>query len=146
VPLLACPAVGSHSERTFENNYSSDEGVPIRARMAHCLQQYSHSPDHEVAKTAKGLLKHWEGLFTFLEHEGVEPTNNSAERGIRPAAQWRKNCYGNQSKEGELLTSRLLTVTRTCILQGRNPLDFLVDSIIACRSGSTHPSLVPAAS
>jgi len=66
--------------------------VPIRARMAHCLQQYTHSQDREVAKTAKGLLKHWDGLFTFLDHEGVEPTNNSAERGIRPAVQWRKNC------------------------------------------------------
>ncbi len=96
-----------------------------------------------MAKTAKGLLKHWEGLFTFLEHAGVEPTNNSAERGIRPAVQWRKNCYGNQSEEGELLTSRLLTVTKTCILQGRNPLDFLVDSILAYRSGSTPPSLAP---
>jgi hypothetical protein len=93
-----------------------------------------------------GLLKHWEGLFTFLELQGVEPTNNSAERGIRPAVQWRKNCYGNRSEEGELLTSRLFTVTRTCTLQGRNPLDFLVDSIIANRSGSTPPSLVPATS
>jgi transposase len=71
--------------------------APIRTRMAHCLQQYTHSQDREVAKTAKGLLKHWDGLCSFLELEGVEPTNNSAERGIRPAVQWRKNCYGNQS-------------------------------------------------
>ena len=117
--------------------------VPIRARMAHCLQQYTHSQDREVATTAKSLLKHWEGLFTFLDIKGVEPTNNSAERGIRPAVQWRKNCYGNQSAEGELLTSRLLTTTRTCILQGRNPLNFIVDSILAYRAGTTPPSLVP---
>ena len=117
--------------------------VPIRARMAHCLQQYSLSQDCEVAKTAKGLLKHWDGLFTFLDIHGVEPTNNSAERGIRPAVQWRKNCYGNQSEQGELLTSRLLTVTRTCILQEKNPLDFIVDSILAHREGTTPPSLLP---
>jgi transposase len=117
--------------------------VPIRARMAHCLRQYMQSKDREVAKTAKCLLKTWDGLFTFLQLEGVEPTNNSAERGIRPAVQWRKNCYGNQSAEGELLTSRLLTVTRTCILQGRNPLNFIVDSILAFRAGTTPPSLLP---
>lgn len=111
--------------------------------MAHCLQQYTRSQDREVAKTAKGLLKHWDGLFTFLELEGGEPTNNSAERGIRPAVQWRKNCYGSQSAEGELLTSRLLTVTRTCILQGKNPLSFIVDSILSHRAGTTPPSLVP---
>jgi hypothetical protein len=52
-----------------------------------------------------------------------------------------KNCYGNQSAEGELLTSRLLTVTRTCILQGRNPLNFIVDSILAFRAGTTPPFL-----
>jgi len=117
--------------------------VPIRARMAHCLQQYTHSQDREVSRTAKGLLKHWDGLFTFLELPGVEPTNNSAERGIRPAVQWRKNCYGNQSEQGELLTSRLLTVTRTCFLQGKNPLEFIVDSILAYRAGTTPPSLMP---
>jgi transposase len=117
--------------------------VPIRARMAHCLQQYTLSQDCEVAKTARGLLKHWDGLFTFLDIPGVEPTNNSAERGIRPAVQWRKNCYGNQSDQGELLTSRLLTITRTCILQGKNPLDFIVDSILARRSGTTPPSFQP---
>lgn len=117
--------------------------APIRARMAHCLRQYMQSQDREVTKTAKGLLKNWDGLFTFLQLEGVEPTNNSAERAIRPAVQWRKNCYGNQSAEGELLTSRLLTVTRTCILQGRNPLNFIVDSILAFRAGTTPPSLLP---
>jgi len=53
--------------------------------MAHCLQQYTHSQDREVAKTAKGLLTRWDGFFTFLEIKSVEPTNNSAERGIRPA-------------------------------------------------------------
>ena len=70
------------------------KSVPIRARMSNCLQIYELSGDPDVARTALGLLKHWNHLFTFLEHEGVEPTNNSAERGIRPAVQWRKICFG----------------------------------------------------
>jgi transposase len=118
------------------------KSVPIRARISNCLQTYELSSDHDVARTARGLIKHWNHLFTFLDHEGVEPTNNSAERGIRPAVQWRKICFGNQSENGEMLTARLLTVTRTCIMQQRNSFDFLVHSITAHREGLSHPSLI----
>jgi len=116
--------------------------IPIRSRMSKCLQQYCASSDYDVRKAAKSLMKHWNGLFTFLQYEGVEPTNNSAERGIRPAVQWRKNCFGNQSDDGELLTARLLTAERSCTLQGRNPFQFLRESIVAYRRGSPGPVFV----
>jgi transposase len=118
------------------------KSVPIRSRMSKCLQQYCASPDRDVRKAAKSLLKHWHGLFTFLEYEGVEPTNNSAERGARPAVQWRKICFGNQSDDGELLTARLLTAERSCILQGRNPFQYLLESVVAYRRGLPGPALV----
>lgn len=118
------------------------KSVPIRARMNRCLQMYLLSSDYDVRKMAKSLLKHWDGLFTFLEHEGVEPTNNAAERALRPAVQWRKICFGNQSDDGELLTARFLTVTRSCVLQGENPFEFLVKAITAHRQGLPAPSLV----
>ncbi len=118
------------------------KSVPLRARMSNCLQIYEMSSDPDVARMARGLLKHWDCLFTFLEHEGVEPTNNIAERGIRPAVQWRKICFGNQSLDGEILTARLLTVTRTCILQKKNPFRYLVDAINAYRMNAACPSLV----
>ena len=112
--------------------------------MSRCLKLYCMSADPDVAKTAKSLLKHWHDLFTFLEHEGVEPTNNTAERGLRPAVQWRKICFGNQSEDGELLTARLLTAERSCILQSNNAFQFLVSSIDAYRKNLAAPSLLPA--
>jgi transposase len=118
------------------------KSVPIRSRMSKCLQQYCTSSDYDVAKAAKSLLKHWHGLFTFLEYEGVEPTNNSAERGGRPAVQWRKICFGNQSHDGELLTARLLTTERSCILQGRNSFQFILESVVAYRRGLPGPALI----
>lgn len=120
------------------------KSVPLRARMSNCLQTYELSKDHDVARMARGLLKYWHCLFTFLEHEGVEPTNNLAERGLRPAVQWRKICFGNQSQQGELLTARLLSITRTCLLQRKNPVQYLVQALNAYRRGLTHPSLVTA--
>jgi len=118
------------------------KSVPLRARMSNCLQMYELSKDPDVARMARGVLKYWDCLFTFLDHEGVQPTNNVAERGIRPAVQWRKICFGNQSHDGELLTARLLTVTRTCLLQRKSPFRYLVEALNAYRSGLVHPSLL----
>jgi transposase len=120
------------------------KSLPLRARMSNCLQMYEVSGDPDVARMARGLLNHWNCLFTFLDHDGVEPTNNVAEQGIRPAVQWRKICFGNQSHDGELLTARLLTVTRTCVLQAKSPFPYLVAALNAYRSGLVHPSLVHA--
>jgi hypothetical protein len=77
--------------RTVDRLTLVRKSVVIRSRMTRCLPLYCTSTDPDVAKTAKSLLKHWECLFTFLEYEEVEPTNNSAERGLRPAVMWAKS-------------------------------------------------------
>ncbi|ODS32671.1 MAG: Transposase IS66 family protein [Candidatus Scalindua rubra] len=119
-----------------------EKSKPIKYAMKRCLKDYMHSEQRCVRTLARKLLKRFDHLFTFISHEGVHPTNNSAERGIRPAVQWRKVCFGNRSDNGAVLTSRLLTATRTCWLQKRNPLEFLVESIKGYRSGSLAPSLL----
>ena len=115
---------------------------PLRNAMKRCLKQYMHSEERCVLTLANKLMKRFDDLFTFIFYEGVEPTNNLAERGIRPAVQWRKICFGNRSDNGAVLTSRLLTVTRTCWLQKHNPLEFLVEAISAYRSVKPAPSLI----
>jgi hypothetical protein len=114
----------------------------IRNAIKRYLKEYMHSEEKCVQNLAGKLLKRFDHLFTFILYEGVEPTNNMAERGIRPAVQWRKICFGNRSDNGAVLTSRLLTVTRTCWLQKHNALDFLVDAITTHRSGNAAPSLL----
>jgi len=114
----------------------------IRKAMKRCFVGYMHSEDRCVRNLARKLYKRFDDLFSFIFYEGVEPTNNSAERGIRPAVQWRKVCFGNRSTNGAMLTGRLLTITRTCWLQKRNPLEFLVDAITSYRKGKPAPSLI----
>ena len=80
--------------------------------------------------------------FVFLEHPGVEPTNNSAERALRHAVIWRKGSFGNQGANGEVATARLLTVARTCVIQRRNALEFLTDSVRRHRTGQPALSLL----
>jgi len=114
----------------------------MRARMKGYCQKYLTSADGEVRTRAKRLLDNWDHLFTFLSHEGVEPTNNAAEQAIRPAVQWRKLCFGNQSDAGERFTERILTVTRTCQLQGKNSFHFLAQLMEAAFKGTPRPSLL----
>jgi transposase len=113
-----------------------------RARMKRYCLKYRESPDGAVRTRAERTLKNWPHLFPFLYHEGVEPTNNAAEQALRPAVQWRKLCFGNQSDGGERFTERILTVTRTCQLQGRNPFHFLAGLMEAAFKGTPRPSLV----
>lgn len=118
---------------------------PTRRRIEKCLQDYCGSADRSVRSFARRLSKLSGHLFTFILYEGVEPTNNSSERGIRPAVLWRKICFGNKSDGGAIVSARLLTVTRTCWLQKRNALEFLAQAITAYRTGSPAPVLVQAA-
>lgn len=76
-------------------------------------------------------------LWTFVTADGVEPTNNAAERALRPAVLWRKNSFGSQSEAGSLFVSRMLTVVTTLRAQNRPVLDYLVD---ACRTAMAWSS------
>ena len=92
---------------------------------------------------ATALFTHFGRLFTFLEEEGVEPTNNVAERILRTAVQWRKISFGNRSRNGETATARLLTVTQTCKRQQRHVLGYLTDAVQRHRRRVAAPSLLP---
>jgi len=74
--------------------------------------------------------------------KGVEPTNNGAERALRTALQWRKICFGNRSRSGEIATARLLTVTQTCKRQQRHALGYLREAVQCHRRRTASPSLL----
>jgi transposase len=90
------------------------------------------------------LRKWWTALWTFARVESVEPTNNAAERALRPAVLWRKGCFGSDSEAGSRFVERLLTIVASCRQQGRPLLDFLVAAGEAALQGSPPPSLLPA--
>jgi transposase len=91
---------------------------------------------------ARNLIKAWPGLWTFVEHEGVEPTNNRAERGLRHAVIYRKLSQGSRSERGALATERLLSAAITCRLQGRSLFAYLVEVAQASVLGQPAPTLV----
>lgn len=117
--------------------------LPVQKKIFALAERHLDSPHREVRNLATALFEHNDRLFTFLEHEGVEPTNNSVERALRTGVQWRKICFGNRSANGELATSRLLTVAGTCNLQRLNILAYLSAAIACHRRRQPVPSLLP---
>ncbi len=116
---------------------------PFRERMNDFCVIFRYSFDQRVQTRTKRLLDNWQHLFTFLEHDGIEPTNNRAERAIRPAVQWRKICFGSQSEIGERFTERLLTVVRTFQMHNYNPFEILTKLVNASFSAKQHLPFSP---
>lgn len=90
---------------------------------------------------ARNLLKVWPALWTFADHQGIEPTNNHAERALRGSVIYRKLSLGNQSADGERRIERLLSVHTTCRLQRRPLHDYLVQALAAHSRGDPAPLL-----
>jgi len=77
---------------------------------------------------------------------GVEPTNNAAERALRPAVLWRKGSFGADSEAGNGFVAKILTVAATCRQQPCDRLAYLTDPVAAHRRGQSAPPLLTAAS
>jgi transposase len=108
---------------------------------------------HRIPATSPTLFVLWRDylccathrawLWTFIEQEGVEPTNNTAERVLRHAVIWRKLSFGTQSSSGSRFVERMLTTIETCRLQKRSVFDYLTAAVEAHLAKQPAPSLLP---
>ncbi len=98
---------------------------------------------HQMSGVCKRILAEEEHLWTFVDHEGVEPTNNNAERALRKGVLWRKVSFGTQSEGGSRFVERIMTAAATCQQQDRNIFDYLTQACVARRHGRPAPSLLP---
>ena len=106
-------------------------------------QRGERTPWAKTVRTCQQVLQRSDALWTFLEIQGVEPTNNAAERALRQSVIQRKISHGVQSTSGAICRSRLLTVTTTLRQQGRDIWQFLEQAWIAHHRGGVMPSLLP---
>ena len=115
--------------------------VPVRLAIGELLRRGAASSWEKGRATSQDLLRHWEALWLFSREEGVEPTNNRAERALRPAVIWRKSCYGTQSESGSRFVERMLSVQASCAQQGRKLFAFLTEAVHAAWAGMPAPSI-----
>lgn len=113
---------------------------PIQQAIHSAFELARDDADAKTAKTAANILALWPALWTFVTVPGAEPTNNGAERGLRPAVIYRKTSLGTQSDAGSRALERALTAIETCRRQGRDPLAYLTDALTAHHNGQPAPS------
>jgi transposase len=118
------------------------KAFPIEKKFFALAERYVNAANTDVGNLARALFVHHQHFFTFVHEAGVEPTNNTAERALRTAVQWRKIMFGNRSADGELAVARLLTVTRTCQRQQLNALMYLTAAIRCHRRRQAVASLL----
>jgi transposase len=115
--------------------------APVRRKVEVLLLRGTQSGNKGVRGTSRELYEHRQWLWTFLRHEGIEPTNNAGERSLRHAVIWRKLSFGTQSARGSRFVETMLTVIETCRQQGRNVFTFLTHAIAAHLAHQPSPSL-----
>lgn len=93
---------------------------------------------------AKDLLKLWPAVFQFIDREGIEPTNNQAERDLRPAVLWRKGSFGTRSGAGSDFVARILSVWATCRKQSIPLIDWVTSALQVAAGLRLTPTLLPA--
>ena len=118
--------------------------APIREEVRGLLLRGSFSGNAKLTGFCDELYDRREHLWTFTRVEGIEPTNNTAERALRPAVIYRKLSFGTQSASGSRYLERLLSISETCRLQNRNAYQYLIEAMEAKFAGNSAPSLLPA--
>jgi transposase len=129
---------GTMSRTTFQNKMKL-----VQDKVGQLLRLGTECNHPKTAGTCRDILKREAALWTFVHTEGVEPTNNLAERQIRPAVLWRKGSFGTQSKAGSRFAERIMTVVATLKQQQRNALEYLTQACDAATWNRQAPSLLP---
>jgi transposase len=159
-----------HAEGLPTQKLFGDQGIELTSRIFHAWHDYQHHQDRarlqqEMApiqaelrtlleeagrktpknkyhrRFANNLLKIWPALWTFVTVEGVDPTNNAAERSLRGPVIHRKLSHGTQSDDGERFIERALSASVTCRLQKRSLFAYLTQLLTAPARGKPLPTL-----
>jgi transposase len=117
---------------------------PVIQDLQTALETGLSCPNKKTVRFCRNVLAVYPALWTFARVEGLEPTNNRAERTLRLAVIWRKISFGNHSAEGCRFVERILTTVQTLQLQHRPVLAYLRDAVVAHRTRQPAPTLVAA--
>jgi transposase len=98
---------------------------PIQRRVKQLLEAGARSTHKKTRHSCQNMMKLEKALWTLVQVEGVEPTNNNAERALRRAVMCRKKSFGTQSESGSCFVERILSVVTSLRQQGRDALEYL---------------------
>jgi transposase len=107
---------------------NDNEWNAFYTRFVHLLAEQENA-DNDAGKLSRSLIREMITLWVFLEEQGVEPTNNRAERALRAGVLWRKRSKGTQSDKGDRWVERILSLKQTCRMRLIPTFPILVEAI-----------------
>jgi transposase len=116
---------------------------PVRREIERLLEAGSTCGVPKTAGVCREILTLRQALWTCVPLEGVEPTNTTAERAMRPGVLWRTGSFGTHSAEGSRFVEAMMTVVATLKQPQRNVLEYLTAACEAARRDAPAPSLLP---
>ncbi len=105
---VACPQLEERMDRLLRTDYEGTSNALLAKRMAKFRDEW----------------------FVFLYNPDVDPTNNQAERQIRPFVLIRKISAGNRSQWGALVYAQLMSVFSTCRQRGQSFVDIAISALV----------------
>jgi len=117
----------------------------MQSGFGELLTQGTGPADLRVRRMCTGIDSLWPALWTSLEVPGVEPTNNVAERAVRPAVLWRTGSFGTQSGSGARFAGAMLPVATPSRMRGQELFARLAGARTASVAGPAVPQLRPPA-
>ena len=147
--LLDCAALVFQYWHGFKRGLLTREELaawmrPVQRHFEATLHRAVLANHTKLSGSCADILAHREALWTFVVHEGVEPTNNLAERDLRPLVLWRKRSFGSRSERGLRFAERVMTVAQTLRKRGKQVFEFVRESVSAQFEGRPRPSLLAA--
>jgi len=106
------------------------EGKTSKEKLLSWIDLIASRPytSNQVFKFVKSICRnHREDLFRFIDNPEINPSNNLAEQGLRPAVVIRKVSGGSRSEDGAETTARLLSVLQTVKLQTNNSYESILN-------------------
>jgi len=141
--------------RLFDLWYQFKEGHIVRSELIKKIEE-DLKPDvklllkagavyqdclSKTKATCMDFLNRFDTLWLFVYVDGVEPTNNLAERGLRHGVIWRKISYGSQSETGERFVERVMTVAMTLKLRAKNTFEYFTECFREFIRGGQSPPI-----
>lgn len=115
----------------------------LRRKVHAVLADFAAQGIPKASRLAQNLLDIEPALWTFADHPGVEPTDNAAERALRPGVLTRKISFGTRSPRGSYFVARILSAAETLHRQARRVYSYLVELLDCHQNGRPLPSLLP---
>ena len=109
--------------------YHQQKSRPVMEALYEWIEtQFSErvvEPNSRLGKAFSYIKNHWRGLNRFHEVPGVPLDNNESEQELKPAQRHRKNSLFFKTQAGAEVGDVLLSITRTSVKNGIDPVDYL---------------------